>query len=95
MDIIWKQFGKEPLDGIYWVSGLYPNEQERTKYTEFVALVNIKFIPKPNLEYEASPIAPEIFGDFDPELYGILFVSKFTKPTPKPSRSYPINHFNY
>lgn len=90
----WLPFGEEPLHGVYWVCGTYPeydidvDDYGRTigvptgNSCEFSALVEIDFEPGPDGRYEVEPVNRYVTGDFDIAEYGITHYSQFEIPKP-------------
>lgn len=87
----WQEFGKEPLEGVYWVRGTYPEYDidvdaygrtvgvETGACVEYVSLVALSYDPSPHGIFEAAPVARWETGDFDHD-YGITHYLPLEKP---------------
>ncbi len=88
----WKEFWKEPLSGIFWVCGTYPEtDGDVNNYGEtvgwytgesvpFVSLVYLDFDPDDPGALSVEPINEHETGGFDDE-YHITHFMPFSKPT--------------
>jgi hypothetical protein len=87
----WKPFGMDPLHGVYWVCGEYPETDcDADEYGEtigwhtgetikFTALVEIDFEPAHDGEYEVYPVNESITGPFW-DNYSISHYAPFEMP---------------
>ena len=89
----WLPFGNDPIHGVYWVCGTYPeydidvDDYGRTVgfptggVCTFVSLVEIDFDPGKDGEFEARPVNEYATGAFEDE-YGITHYMPFLRPPP-------------
>ena len=88
----WKPFGREPINGIYWVCGTFPEADGDVNdfgeivgwYTgeskPFVSLVYIDFNPEDPGSMIVEPINEHETGYFDVDEYQITHYMPFNKP---------------
>lgn len=91
----WVEFGKEPVEGVYWVCGTYPeydcdvDDYGKTvgkmtgKSIPFVSLVQISFDPAPDGFFEVRALGQET-GEFHDD-YGITHYLPMDPPKPPKS----------
>ncbi|ADC73218.1 hypothetical protein TK90_2732 (plasmid) [Thioalkalivibrio sp. K90mix] len=87
----WKPFGSDPLCGVYWVCGTYPEaDGDVDRYGQpiewltgeskpYVALVEIDFDPAPGGCFDVAPVNEYACGRWD-ESYGITHYMAFEPP---------------